>query len=62
MLDWEGNMINKKDQIQLLLEEVHLDSYIVASATNSRVEFKAVHGILSYILPPFATCGQYRPL
>jgi GTP1/Obg family GTP-binding protein len=38
MLDWEGNMVTKKDQVQVLLSEVAEDTALAASVQISNVE------------------------
>jgi hypothetical protein len=46
MLDWEGNMVTKKDRVQVLLSEVAEDTAIVASMQISSVENCAVDTVL----------------
>ena len=42
MLDWEGNIINKKDRVQILLDEVQDSKAMVIAASISKVEATAI--------------------
>jgi hypothetical protein len=46
MLDWEGNMVTKKDQVQVLLLEVAKDTALAASVQISSVKNCAIDTIL----------------
>ena len=47
MLDWEGNMIEKKYHVQILLSEIEEDSAMVSSAIISAAETKFIDERLS---------------
>ena len=42
MLDWEGNMVEKKDRMQILLSEVEIDAMTISSAQISKLETKFI--------------------
>jgi hypothetical protein len=46
MLDWEGNMITKKDRVQVLLSEVAGDTALAVSVQISSVENCAIDTVL----------------
>jgi hypothetical protein len=46
MLDWEGNMVTKKDRVQVLLLEVAKDTAVAASVQISSVENCAIYSVL----------------
>ena len=51
MLDYEGNMINNKDRVKIILEEVILDEALAASMMISEVETQQVDKIVSSAIP-----------
>ncbi len=46
MLDWEGNMIQRKDRAQILLSEIQEDVAMTASVQVSSTEAKAIDTVL----------------
>jgi hypothetical protein len=46
MIDWEGNMVTKKDRVQVLLSEVAKDTALAASVKISSVENCAIDKVL----------------
>jgi hypothetical protein len=54
MLDWEGNIIDKKDRVQILLDEVHEDKAMAITASISKVEATAIDNNLEGVDPIFA--------
>jgi hypothetical protein len=46
MLDWEGNMVTKKDRVQVILSEVAKDTALAASVKISSVENCAIDKVL----------------
>jgi hypothetical protein len=46
MLDWEGNMVEKRDRSQILLSEVHEDTAFVASVQISSIESNVIDNLL----------------
>jgi hypothetical protein len=46
MLDWEGNIITKKDRVQVLLSEIPEDTAVAASVQISSVENCAIDSVL----------------
>jgi hypothetical protein len=46
MLDWKGNMITKKDRVQVILSEVAKDTALAASVQISSVENCAIDTVL----------------
>ena len=51
MLDYEGNMINNKDHVKIILEEVVLDEALGASMMISEVEPQHVDKIVESAIP-----------
>ena len=51
MLDYEGNMINNKDRVKIILEEVVLDKALAASMMISEVESQQVNKIVESAIP-----------
>ena len=51
MLDYEGNMINNKDRVKIILEEVVLDEALAESTMISKVETQQVDKIVEYAIP-----------
>ena len=51
MLDYEGNMINNKDRVKIILEEVVLDEALAASMMISEVETQQVDKIVESAIP-----------
>ncbi|GAF79741.1 unnamed protein product, partial [marine sediment metagenome] len=47
MLDWNGNMVEPKDRVRVLLSDIEEDTAMVASATVSMVETQAIDRIAS---------------
>jgi hypothetical protein len=45
MLDWEGNVMRRKDRVQILLSEVQDDVAMAASVHISSTEAKAVDAV-----------------
>ena len=45
MLDWEGNMVQKKDRVRILLSEVAEDAAMAASVQVSSTEAKAIDNV-----------------
>jgi hypothetical protein len=46
MLDWEGNMITKRDRQQILLSEIQDDGAMAASVGISSIEVKAIDSVM----------------
>jgi hypothetical protein len=46
MLDWEGNMIQRKDRVQILLSEIQEDTATTASVKVSSTEARAIDDVL----------------
>jgi hypothetical protein len=46
MLDWEGNMIQQKDKVQILLSDIQEDVALAASAEVSSTEAKAINDVI----------------
>ncbi len=49
MLDWEGNMIQKKDRAKILLSDIQEDVAMTASVQVSSVETRAIDTVLGRI-------------
>jgi hypothetical protein len=47
MLNWEGNMIKKKDRTQILLSEISEDTAMAASIRISSVESKTIDSVIT---------------
>jgi hypothetical protein len=45
MLDWEGNMVTKKDRVQVLLSDIQEDVALAASVQVSSVETSAIDNV-----------------
>ena len=52
MLDWEGNMIEKKDRVQILLSDIEDDPAIAASVQVSSIETRFVDDVIERSHPP----------
>jgi hypothetical protein len=46
MLDWEGNMIQRKDRVQILLSDIPEDAVVTASVQVSSTEARAIDTVL----------------
>jgi hypothetical protein len=46
MLDWEGNIIDKKDRQQLLLSDIQEDTFMAASIQIGSIETKAIDTVM----------------
>jgi hypothetical protein len=46
MLDWKGNMIEKRDRSQILLSDMHEDNALAASVQISSIESNAINNLL----------------
>ena len=57
MLDYEGNMINDKYRVKIILEEVVLDEAMAASMMISEVETQQVDKVVESAIP----VGKYDP-
>ena len=51
MLDYEGNMINNKDRVNIILKEVVLDKTLAASMMISELETQQVDKIVESAIP-----------
>ena len=51
MLEYEGNMINNKYRVKIILEEVVLDKALAASMVISEVETQQVDKIVESAIP-----------
>ena len=51
MLDYEGNMINNKDRVKIILEELVLDKALTASMKISEVESQQLDRIVESTIP-----------
>ena len=51
MLDYEGNMINNKGHVKMILEELVLDEALAASMMISEVETQQVDKIVESAIP-----------
>ena len=49
MIDWEGNMIGKRDRVEILLEDVELDKKMISDAHVSSVEAAAIDSIVESV-------------
>ena len=49
MLDWEGNMVDKKDRVEVLLDEVQEDKAMAAGAVISKLEAEAIDSNLEKV-------------
>ena len=45
-MDWEGNIKDKQDRIQVMLEDAELDKLVVSSAMISSIEMKVIDKII----------------
>jgi hypothetical protein len=45
MLDWEGNMVERKDRVQILLSEIQEDVAVAASVQVSSAEARAIDSV-----------------
>ena len=45
-MDWEGNIKDKRDRIQVMLEDAELDKLVVSSAMISSIEMKVIDKII----------------
>ena len=52
MIDWEGNMIEKKDRVQILLSDIEDDPAIAASVQVSSIETRFVDDVIERSHPP----------
>ena len=57
MLDYEGNIINNKDRVKIILEEVVLDKALAESMMISEVETQQLDNIVESAIP----VGEYDP-
>ena len=49
MVDWGGNMTEKKDRIRIILFEVEIESTMVRYAKNSKLEYKFIDDKISEV-------------
>jgi hypothetical protein len=61
MLDWEGNMVEKRDRMQILLSEVHIDSAMAASAEISQLELKSINERMEEVDQVYTVEQEDRP-
>ena len=61
MLDWEGNMVERRDWAQILLSEVEIDSTIVSSAKISKLETKFIDDRLDNLEPFYGSRKEAKP-
>jgi hypothetical protein len=61
MLDWEGNMVEKRDRVQILLSEVEIDSTMVSSAEISKLETEIIDERMSDLEPLHGPRKEERP-
>jgi hypothetical protein len=61
MLDWEGNMVEKRDRMQILLSEVHIDSAMAASAEISQLESKSINKRMEEVDQVYTVEQEERP-
>jgi hypothetical protein len=62
MPDWEGNMVEKKDQMKIILSEVEIYSSMVASAEIRKLESKFIDDRLEELQPVFQVGKEKRPV
>jgi hypothetical protein len=61
MLDWEGNMVEKRDRVQILLSDVEIDSAMASSATISKLETKIINEKMKDLEPLYGLRREERP-
>ena len=49
MLDWEGNMVDKRRRLQVLISEIHEDDSMAASLKISSMEPARIDDVINNI-------------
>jgi hypothetical protein len=61
MLDWERNIVEKRDQVEILLSEVEIGSTMISSAKISKLETKIIDERMSDLERLYGTRKGERP-